>query len=71
MIFSSSLLKRWFFQKEPRWHMIVPVLSGKMVFSPPKTSSFFPGQEVKDSLSLEIHGNMMRRPANKNRKPDI
>ena len=37
----------------------------------PKTWSFFPGQEVKDGLSQEIHGNMMHRPAKKNRKPDI
>ena len=36
-----------------------------------KTSYFFPGQTVKDGLSWEIHGNMMYRPAEKNRKPDI
>ena len=37
----------------------------------PKTWSFFPGQKVKDGLPQEIHGNMMHRPAKKNRKPDI
>ena len=56
MIFSSNLLKRWSFQKGPRWHMIFLVLSG---------------QKVKDGPTEEIHGNMMHRPAKKNRKPDI
>ena len=32
MIFSSNFLKRWSFQKGPRWDMIFLVLSGKMVF---------------------------------------
>ena len=32
MIFSSSVLKRWSFQKGLRWDMIFLVLSGKMVF---------------------------------------
>ena len=36
-----------------------------------KAWSSFPGQEVKDGLSQEIHGNMMHRPAKKNREPDI
>ena len=36
-----------------------------------KTWSFFSGQEVKDGISQEIHGNMMDRPAKKNRKPEI
>ena len=31
----------------------------------PKTSPFYPGQKAKDSLSQEIHGNMMHRPAKK------
>ena len=37
----------------------------------PKTWSFFPGQKVKHGLPQEIQGNMMHRPAKKNRKPDI
>ena len=37
----------------------------------PKTWSFFPGQKAKDGPSQEIHGNMIHRPAKKNRKPDI
>ena len=32
MIFSSSVLKRWSFQKGLRWDMIFLVLSGKIVF---------------------------------------
>ena len=40
MIFSSSPLKRWSFQKGPRWSMIFPALSGKMVFFP-KNITFF------------------------------
>ena len=65
------LLKKWSFQKGWCRHMIFLVLSGKMVFFSPKTWSFFIGQKVKDGLSQEIHGNMMHRPAKKNRKPDI
>ena len=34
----------------------------------PKTWFLFPGQEVKDGLSQEIHGNMMHHPAKKNRR---
>ena len=37
----------------------------------PKKWSIFPGQKIKDSLSQEIHGNMMHLPAKKNRKADI
>ena len=37
----------------------------------PKTRSFFPGWEVKDGPSQELIGNMMHRPARKNREPDI
>ena len=71
MIFSSNLLKRWSFQKGPRRIMIFLVLSGKMVFFSRKHDLFFPGQEVKDGLSQEIHGNMMHRPVKKNWKPEI
>ena len=59
MIFSSNFLKRWFFQKAPRWDMIFLVLSGKMVFFPPKTWIFFLWQEVRDDPSQEIHGNII------------
>ena len=42
-----------------------------MVFFP-ENMIFFPlAGEVKDALSQEIHENMMHRPADKNRKPDI
>ena len=41
MIFSSNFLKRWFFQKGPRRHMIFLALSGKMVFYP-ENMIFFP-----------------------------
>ena len=54
MIFSSSLLKIWSFQKVPCRHMIFLVLSGKMVFF-----------SRKHGLSQEIHGNMMHHPAKK------
>ena len=70
MIFSSGPLKKWHFQKGLCRHMIFLVLSGKMVFSSQKQDLFFIGQKAKDGLSQEIYGNMMRRPANKNRKPD-
>ena len=43
MIFSSNVLKRWSFQKGPRWDMIFLVLSGKMVFFP--ENIFFPWAE--------------------------
>ena len=58
MIFSSNFLKRWFFQKRPCRDMILLVLSGKMIFFFAKTY-FFLGQEVRDDLSQEIHGNMI------------
>ena len=41
MIFSAHLLKRW--SLEPCRHMIFLVSSGKMLFFPPKTWSFFIG----------------------------
>ena len=59
MIFSSSFLKRWSFQKGPHRDTIFLVLSGKMVFFPPKTWYFFLGQEVRDGLSQKTHGNMI------------
>ena len=40
MIFSSNVLKRWSFQKGPRWDMICLVLSEEMVFFP--ENKFFP-----------------------------
>ena len=58
IIFSSNFLKIWSFQKGPPRHIIFFVLSGKMVFFFPKTWYFFPGQKVRDGLSLKIHGNM-------------
>ena len=36
-----------------------------------RTWSFFIGQKAKDGLSKEIDGDVMHRPAKKNRKPDI
>ena len=60
MIFSSSLLKRWSFQKGPRRRMIFPVLSGKMVFFPESLIFFswagsegrpFPGNTWKHDAS--------------------
>ena len=59
MIFSSSFLKRWSFQKGPHRDTIFLVLSGKMVFFSPKTWYFFLGQEVRDDLSQKAHGNMI------------
>ena len=47
-------------------------ISRKMVFFSPKTWYFFLVQKLKDSLSQEIHGNMMHcPPGKKNRKPNI
>ena len=40
MIFSSNVLKRWYFQKGLRWDMIFLVLSGKMVLFPQKHDIF-------------------------------
>ena len=57
IIFSSNFLKRWYFQKGPRWDMIFLVLSRKIVFFP--KTYFFLGQEVRDYLSQEIHKNMI------------
>ena len=70
MIFFSDLLKTWPFQKGPRWRMIFLVLSGKLVFFP-ENMIFFPWAESERGLSQEIHGNMMHRPAKKNKKPVI
>ena len=43
MTFSSSFLKRWSFEKEPREDMICLVLSGKIIFFPQKHDIFFLG----------------------------
>ena len=43
MTFSSSFLKRWYFEKEPREDMIFLVLSGKIIFFPQKHDIFFLG----------------------------
>ena len=60
MIFSWNFLKRWSFQKDRAgMGMIFFVLSGKMVFFLAKAWYFFLGQEVRDDLSQEIHGNMI------------
>ena len=70
MIFSSNFLKRWSFQKEPRQHMIFSVIWKDGIFS--QKHDLFPlAGQVKDGPSQEINGNMMHRPAKKNRKPDI
>ena len=45
MIFSSNFLKRWSFQKGPRWHLIFIVLSGKMVLFPRKHDIFSLGRK--------------------------
>ena len=58
MIFSSNFLKRWFFQKGPRRHMIFLVSSGKMVFFFPENMIFFPWVESETGHSQEIHGIM-------------
>ena len=47
------------FSKKLCWNMIFLVLSGKMVFSSPKTWYFFFGRKMKDDLSQGIHGNMI------------
>ena len=46
MIFSSSFLKKWSFQKGPDRHMIVLVLSGKMLFFV-ENMIFFPWAETE------------------------
>ena len=50
MIFYSSLLKRWSFQKGPRRHMIFLVLSEKMIFFPRKHDLFSLGRKRKTVL---------------------
>ena len=53
MIFSSFLnfvLKRWSFQKGPRWYMIFVVLSGKMVFFSRKHDIFSLGGKREMTL---------------------
>ena len=57
MTFSSSFLKRWSFEKEPREDMIFLVLSGKIIFFSPKTWYFFLGLKLRNNLPQEIHGN--------------
>ena len=59
MIFSSSLLKRWSFQKGLHRDMIFLVSSGKMVLFFPETWYFFLGQEARNDFSQEIHGDMI------------
>ena len=54
---------------EPAHDLSCTIWKGGLFF--PKTLSFYPSQKVKDGPSQEIHGNMMHRPAKKNRKPDI
>ena len=71
MIFSSGPLKRWSFQKGPRRHMIFLVLSGKMVFFSRKHDLFSLSRKRKTVFLGKHMGNMMHRPAKKNRKPDI
>ena len=48
MIFSSNVLKRWSFQRGPRWDMIFAALSGNVVLFFPKTSFFFPGRKTRE-----------------------
>ena len=56
MIFSSDVLKRWYFQKELRWDMIFLVLSGKKEFFPRK-HDIFPWEGSEGRSFQEIHGN--------------
>ena len=58
MIFSSNVMRRWSFQKQFPWNMILLVLSGKIFFFL-KTWYFFFGLKMKDDLSQEMHGNMI------------
>ena len=46
-----NVLKRWSFQKNPRWNMIFLVLSGKMIFLFPKNIILFFRRKMKDDLS--------------------
>ena len=48
MIFTSNVLKRWYFQRGSYRDMIFFVISGKVVFFPPKTWYFFPGRKTKE-----------------------
>ena len=66
--------KIWSYALDGKWRMIflkkyMEIRKDGIFF--PKTWSFFIVQKVKDGLSQEINGNMMYRPAKKNRKPDI
>ena len=66
--------KIWSYALDGKWRMIflkkyMEIWKDGIFF--PKTWSFFIVQKVKDGLSQEINGNMMHRPAKKNRKPDI
>ena len=57
MIFSSGLLKRWSYQKEPRRHMIFLVLSGKMVFFSQKDDLFslYSRCSVRSRMTIDVH----------------
>ena len=64
MIFSSGPLKRWSFQKGSRRHMIILVLSGKMVFFP-ENIIFFPWGE---SETRSFSGNTWKHDASPSEK---
>ena len=64
MIFSSSLLKIWSFQKVPRRHTIFLVLSGKMAFFP-ENMIFFPWAE---SERRPFSGNTWKHDASPSEK---
>ena len=62
MTFSSNILKRWPFQKGPRWDMIFLVLSGKVVFFSRKDGIFSiwyvprpAAKKIKDDLIPQIY----------------
>ena len=80
MIFLKKYMEIWYFlqaswkdglSKKDRtgtWSFLCYL---ERCFFSPKTWSFFIGKKVKDSLSQEIHGNIMHRAAKKKSKPDI
>ena len=47
------------FPKKLGWNMILMVLSGKMIFLFLENIILHPRREMKDDLSLKIHGNMI------------
>ena len=56
MIFTSNVLKRWYFQKGSHRDMIFFVISGKVVFFSRKHGD---GKRKRSDLSQDIHGSMI------------